>query len=353
MKTLASVSFVAFVVLSTACFLPVTNQVDGAACEDESECQSGRCDQGFCSGSSCKLNDASTCNDGWKCIHSGPDPISGFFGADGSDTCRATCGHCPGNMHCAKGGKDGETLCTFGKAPLELSVQHPNAVAGQPVRLTAVATAPSGRLVKCEWSTGDAKPSAVTNGPELTHVFDNDTLGRQPQTFPIQVRCTDDGGRTGSVDAAIEVGCQPSVGACVPSLCCADRGFHCLASGGGAVCRLPVAPTVTITGPTTVPLYIDAEFTAALSGGEGEAVSFSWTFSDTSFDRNGTTIEHSFSKAGAATVRARGRTSLGQDVEQTHTVMVCSTQNSRCSDTEPCCAPLGCKASGSTMRCLP
>ncbi len=358
MRTFASAgawTVVSLVVLSTACLLPVTDRVDGASCADDDECKSHRCNEGYCGGSSCKPNDASTCDGGWKCIHSDPDPISGFFGADGSDTCRPTCGHCPGNMYCEKGGTDGTTLCSFGKAPLELGVQLPQAITGRPARIVAVATPPAGRLVKCEWSTGDGKPAEETAGPELTHVYDFGPQVTSQQQFPLRVSCQDDGGRRGSVEASVEVGCQPKEGACTPSVCCADPGFHCLPATGGSgnVCRAPVAPQLTITGAATIPVYQSTDFTASTSGGEGQILSVTWKFSDSSFDRNGITVSRSFSDVGTATVRAQARTSLGQDIEQVHTLTVCQVENGRCGSAEPCCAPLACKPSGSTMRCLP
>src|SRR5262245_37159358 len=89
-------------VVAQACILP-TDLADGASCEKNDECKSGVCREGFCSGSKCKTSDSSSCGSGWKCVHSSPDPISGFFGASGSDSCRPLCGNCPGNMYCEKG----------------------------------------------------------------------------------------------------------------------------------------------------------------------------------------------------------------------------------------------------------
>jgi hypothetical protein len=342
---------VLLVVFSTACLLPVTNQADGAGCQSDDECKSHRCVQGYCGGSTCKRNDSSSCDDGWKCVHSDPDPITAFFGADGSDRCRPTCGHCPGNSHCAKGGVEGETICSFGKAPLELTIEATRVIAGQPARIVAVATPPAGRLVKCEWDPGDGKAREETTGPELTHTFDS---GRRQ--FRVHASCTDDGGRTGSSEVLADVGCQASEGACAPSACCAEQGFHCLASlsGAGNVCRAPRPPALTVTGPTTIPVYTSGDYTASIAGGEGTLGSVTWSFSDSSSSRSGITVSHSFSDVGAATVRAKAMTSLGQNIEQSYAVTVCQLQNGRCSDTEPCCAPLTCKAEGSsTMRCLP
>src|SRR5688572_5702235 len=185
MKARFALAALLSVVLAGAC-LPKTDQADGSSCSDDDECNSHRCFEGFCSGSKCKPSDASSCLEGWKCTHNDADPITGFFGNDGSDTCKPTCGHCPGNAHCPKDAPAG-ALCQFGKAPLELSVAVENAIVGRPVKFTAKA-ANGAVLVECIWSVGDGKPATKTEGAVYTTTFTQATEQR------MDVSCKDDGG---------------------------------------------------------------------------------------------------------------------------------------------------------------
>jgi hypothetical protein len=252
-------------------------------------------------------------------------------------------------MYCAEGGTNGETLCSYGKAPLQLTIEASGVVAGQPARLKAVAAQPAGTLVKCEWDPGDGQPREET-GPELTHVYE-----RGNQQYRASVSCTDASGRQGSTDVLFEASCQPSTGACAPSACCAESGFHCLTatSGEGNVCRMPLAPVLTVSGPNPIPIHTTGEYTASASGGEGELRYVTWSFSDSSFTRQGITVNESFSKVGIVMVKARGSTSLGQAIQADYAVTVCQVQNGTCSESASCCAPLTCQTSGSTKRCLP
>ncbi len=181
------------------------------------------------------------CLPGWKCIHSEPDPISGFFGADGSDRCQATCGSCPGNQFCAKEGKVGET------PPLDIAIQPTEAIAGQPTKLTASANGVT--LTSCRWELYDSgAPAEPSSAVEVTRTFDE----------------------AGTFKAQIEVKCQPSGSACAIGFCCADSPLVCLPSPSGNVCRVPNDPTGTIEGPEAsrralVALRNDGEAPATLS----------------------------------------------------------------------------------------
>jgi hypothetical protein len=340
---------ISFVLVSTACLLPPRNQADGASCSDDDECKSERCNQGYCLGSTCKPGDSSSCDSGWKCVHSDPDFISGFFGADGSDRCEPTCGSCPGNSYCAKGDKVGESLCTFGKAPLDITIEAPRAVAGQPARLVAVAAAPAGAIVKCQWETGDGQPGVETPGPELTHVFEAPT-----QQARISATCTDDGGRIGTGELHLEVVCQPSGEGCVASYCC-EGETHCVpaTSGSGTVCRAPLPPTLTVSGPNPIPVDTEGEYTASVTGGEGELRSVTWQLSTSAFTSSGLTFTEFFSDPGVVTLNAKAVTTLDQKLETTYSITVCQVENGRCSSSEPCCAPLSCKVDGAFSRCEP
>jgi hypothetical protein len=330
--------------LVDGCIFPVTNQADGESCGDNGECKSGRCNQGFCAGGSCKLSDPSSCDDGWKCTHSDPDAISGFFGSNGSDTCKPTCGHCPGNMHCTKDQPSG-SICMFGKAPLELSLAiPPGTLVGAPVEIVASAAPPSGRLVECHWEFGDGKPVTTPNG-QVTHRFSADAA----REYTIAARCKDDGGRSGGAEAKVPVSCLPSGAACAPTECCAEPKARCLEDpAGGLRCRVPVAPAIVVSGPTEVPIRTEVEYAAAVSGGDGTIGEVKWTFGDTSFKDSGSPVRHSFSKAGVMSVTASVTTTAGAAGQQVYPVTVCQVANGSCDRGEPCCAPLLC--TGTTFR---
>ena len=338
----------AFVVwVAQACVLPPTNQADGASCSENKECKSGRCFEGYCSGSDCEDN-KSVCAAGWKCIHSKPDPISGFFGADGSDTCRATCGSCPGNQYCEKDGKNGETLCSFGQPPLEIAINPKEAFTGQPVKISASANGVT--LTTCRWEFGDGGQAESSNATEVTRTFKN------AGTPWIRVSCEGEGKRNGSGESNIEVKCQPSGAECAVGFCCSDASLVCLSSGAGNQCRVPKDPTVTITGPTAVPVHQDATYTLAVgTDGDGTLVSASWKFPGSFSTSSGTTVKRSFSKAGKNTIEASATLTTSRTVQGTLEVDVCQTQLGDCKADESitCCAPLTCKPSGTvtTYRC--
>jgi hypothetical protein len=295
---LAIATFVS--VLLAACFIPTTNQADGSACSKDDECKSHRCHDGFCGGSSCKLNDASSCDDGWKCTHNAPDPITGFFGNDGSETCQATCGHCPGNAHCPKDAPPG-ALCSFGKEPLELAVAVENAIAGRPVKLTASAKNGSGRLVECNWELGDGKPSEKTTGPLLVRTI------KDAREHWVRVSCSDDEGAFGFVEHSFTVECTPSGETCAEGACCADASMRCVSG----TCRLPSPPVFEIEGPTDIAVGTPAMYTAKMISGDGKIENATWTFADDApFTQTGITVEHAFDTKGDLSVTVKAGTDL-------------------------------------------
>jgi hypothetical protein len=230
------------VILAAAC-LPITDKADGSSCSDDGDCKSGRCHDGFCAGRKCTPGDDSSCDDGWKCTHNKPDAITGFFGASGSDTCKPTCPNCPGNAHCAKDAPPG-ALCSFGKAPLDLSVSVENGIIGRSAKLTAKA-ANGGRITKCKWNAGDGKPEEETPGPTLERTFS------EARQYRLELSCDDESGAHGFLQSSFEITCTPSGESCVAKACCADETMRCVTG----TCRVPAPPVLEITGPTTVPAY--------------------------------------------------------------------------------------------------
>jgi hypothetical protein len=299
------------VVLAAAC-LPKTDQADGSSCAKDSECKSSRCFEGFCAGSSCKPSDSSSCEEGWKCTHSGPDPITGFFGSDGSDTCSPTCGHCPGNSHCPKDAPAG-AICSFGKEPLELAVAVENAIAGRPVKLTASAKNGSGILVECSWDLGDGKSTEKTNGPVLVRII------RDAHEYRAHVSCTDDAGGRGAVETTFTVTCTPSGEACVEGACCGATNQRCVAGE----CKVPSPPMLAIEGPTTVALHQSVTFTAKMLSGDGTLRDATWKFADDApFPKQGLSVEHAFDMTGDIAVQLNAATDLLTQGETTIVVKV-------------------------------
>lgn len=355
MKVPASLMVVSFVFVSTACLFPLTDQLDGASCSEGSECRSGHCVQGYCAGSSCRRGDSSSCEPGWRCEHVDPDVISAAFGSTGSYKCKPTCGYCPGNSYCRRDQPVGEALCSLGKAPLDLQIQASSAVVGRSATVVATPVSPAGRIVNCEWEWGDGAPRETTPGPEVVHTFQS-TAGR----LHVRVLCRDEAGRTGSAQEAIDVACQPNEGECVAKLCCASTGYACLPepSSGVHVCRAPRPLTVAISAPSTLSVYQEGTFTVTMTEGDGELGHATWSFEGRLAERRGQTVSHSFSRPGKAKVNVNAATVfgpglIGPGAEAVHEVVVCQTENGRCSASEPCCSPLSCQTSGGLSRCVP
>jgi hypothetical protein len=164
----------------------------------------------------------------------------------------------------------------------------------------------------------------------------------------VKAQCQGDGA-SGTGEANIEVVCQPSGSQCRLTYCCAEANTVCLPTGDGNVCRVPVDATVAINGPTAVSLNQSAEYTVALVSGDGPVQSVYWKFSDTFATGSGSTIKHSFSKAGAGYLQATVQTN-GKSTTTKLDVTVCQLSNGSCSDVVPCCAPMTCNAQ--TKRCL-
>jgi hypothetical protein len=299
MKVRFALAALVSVALAAAC-LPKTDQADGSSCAKDSECKSSRCFDGFCAGSRCKPSDSSSCDEGWKCVHSAPDPITGFFGSDGSDTCSPTCGHCPGNSHCPKDAPAG-AICSFGKEPLDLEITVENAVAGREVQLTASAKNGTGVLVECNWDIGDGKSSEKTNGPLLVRTI------RDAQEYWARVSCTDDGGRSGAVETRFTVTCTPSGETCAQGACCAVTNERCVAG----TCRVPSPLVFEIEGPTTVAIHQPATYIAKMVSGDGTLRDATWRFADDApFTQQGLMVEHAFDKTGDISVQINAGTDL-------------------------------------------
>lgn len=277
---------------------------DGESCVESRDCDSSNCNQGYCGGSDCSEDDG-VCREGWKCTHFGADPITGFFGNDGSDTCVATCGHCPGNTYCPDDGIAGQTTCTYGKAPLVLQLADTTAVVGQKATLSVMAKDAS-LLTECTWSLGEATPT-VTRGGFVEHEF------RDGQTIRVGVSCTDTADRTGQTDGTVTVGCQVFGAACDPALCCEGQLRNGCLQGdapGTFVCRAPRAPTVTVSGPSEVAVDTSVQFSVSMVG-DGEIQEVEWRFSDSAFSDRGATTEHRFDDPGGYSVSATVRDSFG------------------------------------------
>lgn len=345
--------------LAEACVLAPTNLADGAPCETDDECKSHGCYQGSCRGSSCNTKDASSCAPGWKCIHTDADPITAFFGATGSTTCHPLCGSCPSGMFCRKedAAKPG-TLCSYGKPPLEISVPAARGVVGQPLRLTAVVAAPAGRIASCTWRVSDGSSPEMNGGLEITRTFQEGGA-----EYSVDVSCTDDGGRSGEAEGRATIDCQALGSACDPTYCCADANGR---RGGGAnspqcysgdgpgshVCRPPRAPTITIDGPTSIPVRTDATFTATAQG-DAEIDRVEWRFSDSGFGGGTKAVTtHRFDKVGAYVVFADVTDRLAQSGRGSLPVTVCQPKDGACSSSAECCPSLTCKPSGTASKCL-
>ena len=299
MKAPFLLAALATVVLAAAC-LPKTDQDDGASCAEDKECKSGRCFEGFCAGSDCRPNDSSSCDEGWKCTHNSPDPITGFFGNDGSDTCKPTCGHCPGNAFCPKDAPEG-SLCRFGKEPLELEVKIEGAIVGRPVTFTASAKNGTGRLAECDWNVGDGQGSETTTGAVLVRTL------REAGPHRLTVSCRDDAGAAGRATTNFTIACIPSGDACNEGLCCAETNDRCV----GGTCRVPAPPVLAIEGPTTISRFQSTMYTVKMTSGEGQLRDATWTFADDApFKKQGLTVEHAFDKTGAISVTVNAGTDL-------------------------------------------
>lgn len=182
--------------ISSACSLVPAERADGSECSDDKGCKSGRCRDGYCAGSSCG-GKSSACDSGWKCVHSDADPITGFFGNDGSDTCQPTCGSCPGNRHCTEQDTPGETLCRHGAEPLPITIETVRGVVGENVKVVASAD-PSEYLATCRWQV-DGEDSGETAGPELMRTFD------EPRSYEVTTSCVTGSGRSGFGKGTVEI----------------------------------------------------------------------------------------------------------------------------------------------------
>jgi hypothetical protein len=340
-------------VVLAACVLPKTNGADGSECSKDDECKSNRCNDGYCSGSSCeKAGSTEGCDDGWKCVHHDADPITGFFGNDGSDTCQPTCGHCPGNYHCPKEAPAG-TQCSYGRAPLEITITAEKAIIGRPVKIIASAANAAGPLASCSWEVGDGKPGEYNVGPIVTRTFED------AREHWAKATCKDGAGAIGSGEGKVDVACPPSGDACIPKKCCANMDERCVSSPvGSPTCRIPTPVVLEITGPSTVEVNAEATWTVAAVGGDGQVGSVYWSFSDESFPSSfssGPTTEHSFYKLGEQKVIAKVTTDINTSGQKELTVNVCQRSGGRCDSPAgvTCCSGLTCQGSTSYKTCLP
>lgn len=168
-------------------------KADGAACGSNDDCKSKSCREGFCAGSDCAGNKAA-CSAGWSCVHVDPDLNSGVV--TGSDTCQPTCGSCPPNQYCTKIDRPGDSICKYGKPPLDIAIHAPLGVAGKSVHIVASETS-GDVLVSCEWQLSDG--TKTSGGPELVHTF------AAPESYQVSATCSDAAGRSGTGQGSVDV----------------------------------------------------------------------------------------------------------------------------------------------------
>src|SRR5713226_9055421 len=109
------------------------SQPDGGKCLQKNDCRSDICTSGYCEGGGCSCQGntectSNNCEKGWLCKYYPPDPVTGFFGNQGSHHCIPLCGVCPPDYTCATPGSQG--ACTY-VAPL-LTVNAGGPYKGQP-----------------------------------------------------------------------------------------------------------------------------------------------------------------------------------------------------------------------------
>jgi hypothetical protein len=229
-----------------ACLATKNSGPDGSSCSSGDDCKSKACREGQCGGSSCHPagGTSSDCSEGWLCKHHEPDPISGFFGSSGSDSCSPTCGHCPEHWSCADGAKPG-TICTY-----DYSWSYPKVVIDQPahadggaavitpnqeVTFHATVSSPSNTDFKSvTWTFEDGPP---VTGVEVKHTF---PPRGHVEVTTVSVEAIDAQSRSGRATLAITL-CGLANDTCdlgpngEDTSCCG--GLHCVTDQGNARCK--------------------------------------------------------------------------------------------------------------------
>lgn len=129
---------------------------------------------------------------------------------------------------------------------------------------------------------------------------------------------------------------------------CCEESTHCLAEGGGTLCRAPRPGTVTVTGPSISPPHENVRLSAAATT-EGEVREFVWLWgdgesdTDSFVDSNTSESDHSYWSSGRYTVNVRARDSFGFETQASYAISICSEAGSQCSTYVDCCPGLTCQ----------
>lgn len=133
-----------------------SNLDDGASCEKNAECHSGRCVSGACQGSDCTCEGAnchsrSSCQEGWLCTLGHAEAVDSII-ARCRQQCIGASATCPSNEHCAEG------VCSPGPEHFALAW------------LNIPRSKPCGSRVPCEYKV---KPTDGTTVDKYTWTFGN------------------------------------------------------------------------------------------------------------------------------------------------------------------------------------
>lgn len=165
---------------------------DGAACEDNGECNSGVCTGGACAGRVCStISSANECDQGWICSTRGATP---------GLSCTKTCSEgiaCPSGTHCSNG------LCTSGKDIALAWVKKPgdakcqlNTRCRYEVRAAGDG---AGDIANWKWTFGDAGVEGADADIEYAYPF--------PGVYPVTVTPSLASGGNGPTLDAVETVC--------------------------------------------------------------------------------------------------------------------------------------------------
>lgn len=203
---------------------------DGAACEEDSDCQSRSCITGICSGL-CTCDDAGSCEPG-----SCPSGFVCRFGSGADEDprrhCTATCtgsGTCPSGSHCDDG------LCRAGDEPAtpitlrwEADPVSRSCFAGKPCVFTVVPSGGSGSVDHYEWLFGGTAASDAGVDPIKTADPTESRTFSSAGSFDLQVTAFDKNGTTATlaasqavcITAGSNIACSPlSADECCVGLC--------------------------------------------------------------------------------------------------------------------------------------
>lgn len=291
-----------------------SREADGAPCEGGSDCKSERCEHGYCGGSNCKVD--GDCHPGWIC---GP-ASSGFLGFGSSGPrCEPRCGACPPTMYCEDGAGAGST-CREGKKPLAVGIEKPAEppVVGDPVTLTATVRETTGPVKRVTWAFNQSEGVETTPLLTLTRAFE--------KSIHLTVAVVDESGRVGHASMNLDTACRREGRECRPELCCGGAvRVLCLPgpASGALVCRVPVVPVVTITGPTSATKGQPVTFEARING-DAPLSYVDWYFGMTykRGDRGQASMTFAFPYAGDVSIVADAFDELGMGGKATASIRV-------------------------------